>query len=148
MTKERKENFYILLELLFGLVLIYVMIYPDQKTKNEISSIKQTNDKIIVFTPVQNELIESPYRVMGQARGGWYFEATFPIKLLDANKKEIAATTGQALSDWMTTEFVPFQSELIFEKPKTDTGSVIFKKDNPSGDPKTDESIEIPVRFK
>jgi hypothetical protein len=37
--------------------------------------------------------------------------------------------------------------EINFSKPKGKTGSIIFKKDNPSGLPANDDSISIPVNF-
>mgnify|MGYP000305287555 CR=1 FL=1 len=83
----------------------------------------------------------------GEARGTWYFEASFPVKLLDGNGKVLAAIPAQAKSDWMTTDFVPFTGTLTFENPKTPTGTLVFQKDNPSGLPQHDASMNIPVRF-
>jgi hypothetical protein len=51
----------------------------------------------------------------------------------------------------MTTSMVPFTADINFTVPKNSpkwNGEIILKKDNPSGDPARDESIEIPVMFK
>ena len=108
---------------------------------------KDTSNHIKVTKPLPNQLVESPITIEGEARGTWFFEATFPVKLMDADGNLIAAHFAQAQGEWMTEDFVLFAAELIFEKPSTDTGILILEKDNPSGLPENDASIEIPVRF-
>lgn len=113
-------------------------------------------DLIRVTAPVAGSLITSPLTVMGEARGTWYFEASFPVAILDAEHHEIlnasgdavAAVPAQAQGEWMTENFVSFLATLDFTPPATDTGFVVFKKDNPSGLPEHDASVEIPVRFR
>ena len=103
---------------------------------------------IRVTSPTANAIITSPLVVTGEARGTWYFEASFPVQLLDANRNEIAIIPAQAQEDWMTENFVPFAVTLDFILPATDTGFLVLKKDNPSGLPEHDAHIEIPVRFR
>lgn len=105
------------------------------------------NPLIEVTLPHADSLVTSPLTVTGQARGTWFFEGQFPIRLVDATGKEIARGTAQAKGEWMTEEFVPFEGTLTFSKPSTTTGSLIAQKDNPSGLPQNDQSISIPVRF-
>ena len=104
-------------------------------------------DLIKVFSPIPNEVIASPLTVRGEARGNWYFEASFPMRLYDANGTELAVIPVQATGEWMTTEFVPFQTTLTFSVPATTTGTLVLEKDNPSGLTEFDDSISIPVRF-
>jgi len=105
------------------------------------------SDQIKVTKPTPNQVIQSPLAVEGEARGTWYFEASFPVKLLDANGNVIAASPAQAQSDWMTDNFVPFKVQIEFKKPATSTGVLVLEKDNPSGLPKNAAKIEIPIRF-
>ena len=123
--------------------------------------VEKTNDnqdleqKIIVNLPKANETISSPLEIIGKARGYWFFEASFPVVLLDGNNKEITTVVAQAQSDpatgevnWMTEDFVDFKALLNFSKPETQNGILILKKDNPSGLPENEEQIEIPIYFK
>ena len=103
---------------------------------------------IRVTSPAPLSVISSPVTITGEARGTWYFEASFPVKLLDGNGNELAIAPAQAQGEWMTTEFVPFEVTLTFESPTTDTGMLILEKDNPSGLPQYADFIEIPVRFR
>jgi hypothetical protein len=106
-------------------------------------------DLLRLETPQPNALISSPLTVKGEARGFWFFEASFPVRLLDGNGREIALNPPYIMtaSEWMTEDFVPFEATLTFEMPQTDTGTLILEKDNPSGLPEHADSVSIPVRF-
>ena len=99
-------------------------------------------------TPRPNAEITSPLVVTGEARGNWYFEASFPVRLLDGNGKEIALVPAQAQGDWMTTDFVLFRAELTFITPNTKEVTLVLEKDNPSGLSENADEVRIPIRFK
>ncbi len=110
------------------------------------TDMEDKSDKIIVDTPMTDTTISSPVIIEGKARGSWFFEASFPIELRDTDGNVLKTVVAQAQGDWMTTEFVPFTAELIFSKPASPMAAVlVFKRDNPSGLPEHDDSIEIPV---
>jgi hypothetical protein len=115
--------------------------------ETETTAADATSDQIKVTNPLPNQAIQSPLIIEGEARGIWFFEATFPVKLLDANGNIIAAHFAQAQGEWMTEDFVSFKAQIEFEKPASDTGVLVLEKDNPSGLPENDAKIEIPVRF-
>lgn len=103
---------------------------------------------IIVDTPLMNATVSSPLHVEGQARGNWYFEASFPVELRDSANNILTTGIAQAQGDWMTTNFVPFEVDLIFTSPGVGTtGTLILRKDNPSGEPQFDDELVIPVIF-
>ena len=104
-------------------------------------------DLIQVDAPQAGAVVTSPLIVRGKARGTWYFEASFPVRLLDANGVELAVVPAQAQGDWMTTEFVPFVVTLTFAPPATKTGTLILQNDNPSGLPENAKEIRIKVKF-
>ncbi len=111
------------------------------------SPVTKTSELITVSSPVPNQLISSPLKITGQDRGNWFFEASAPVELIDANGNKIAQGNITTKGDWMTTEFVPFTATLTFTKPTTTSGKLIFRKDNPSGLPENDDQIEIPITF-
>ena len=106
-----------------------------------------TSSEVILLKPTAGEIITSPYTVEGRARGAWFFEASLPVKLLAKNGDVILLTYGQAQSDWMTPEFVPFKSVLEFTTTAT-SGYLVISKDNPSGLTEHDASVTYPVLFK
>lgn len=104
-------------------------------------------DLIRVATPLPHATIRSPLIVQGEARGNWFFEASFPVRLLNETGKEIAIGIAQAGGDWMTEKFVPFTATLRFQEPITGNGTLVLEKDNPSGLPDRADALQIPVVF-
>jgi len=109
---------------------------------------------IQVTRPAPFGLIQSPLTLQGQAVGPWYFEASAPVSLVNWDGLIIAEGFITAEGEWMTEDFVPFSGTLTFENPYKDgdpefmkRGTLIFKKDNPSGLPENDDALEIPIVF-
>lgn len=105
-------------------------------------------DLIRADNPRPNQIIESPLVIRGEARGYWFFEADFPIKLFDVKGNLIALTVARASSEWMTEEFVSFEAILEFQNPAVKKGNLILQKDNPSGLPEYADELIIPIYFK
>lgn len=112
----------------------------------------EKNDLIQLEKPLPNSMVSSPLTLVGKARGTWYFEGSFPVVLTDWDGKIIASGIATAQSEWMTTEFVPFTATLTFNTKDTsgqysNKGTLILKKDNPSGLAEHDDALEIPVKI-
>jgi len=110
------------------------------------NELDQTN-LIRVSSPRPGETVTSPLKISGQARGNWFFEATFPIAIYDANGRELGRHYAEAQTDWMTEEFVSFTADLEFNQPTTGTGNLILEKANPSGLPENEDQLTIPITF-
>jgi hypothetical protein len=102
---------------------------------------------IDIFSLRAYEGVSSPLLIKGEARGFWFFEAVFPVKLLDGNGNLISQGLAQAKGEWMTEDFVPFEATLEFQMPKTEKGTLVLEKDNPSGLPQNSDELRIPVYF-
>jgi hypothetical protein len=105
-------------------------------------------DLIELRTPLPEAILLSPLTVAGRARGPWFFEASFPVYLLDADGDTLVAIPAQAIGEWMTPAFVPFRATLSFTPPASRTGTLILAKDNPSGLPEHAAELRIPIRFR
>ena len=141
MTKMFK-SFFIYIAVIVTIVVVFFVF----KTKNSVEE-KGLIDLIEIDAPTSNELIKSPVKAHGKARGNWFFEASFPVKIYDANNKELGVGIAQAKGEWMTENFVPFEVSITFEKPSTNTGTIVFEKDNPSGLPEHSAEFRVLVRF-
>ena len=91
--------------------------------------------------------VTSPLTVSGEAKGPWYFEANFLVKLIDANGKVLGQRGAQAQGEWMTENYVPFKVEFSFSPATTTSGTLILERDNASGLPQYDASYNIPITF-
>lgn len=107
----------------------------------------EKRELIRAANPRPNQKISSPLIIRGEARGTWFFEASFPVKLLDGDGNLIATAIAQAQGDWMTADFVPFQAVLEFRKELSGRGKILLIKDNPSGLPQNDDQLVVPVVF-
>lgn len=105
------------------------------------------SENVNVDSPYMNSVVTSPLTVKGEAKGTWFFEASMPIEIRDANGSLLGQSYVMSAEDWMTTNFVSFEGTIEFDEPTTSTGTLVVRKDNPSGLPENDDSVEIPVRF-
>lgn len=123
--------------------------------QNSISSTNSTELNVVIDSPKPGEAVTSPLKIKGMIRGGWTFEASFPITIVDWDGKIVGTGHGTVSGDWMTTELVPFETTVTFKRPAnikagtfSEHGKIIVKKDNPSGMTQYDASVEIPIIFK
>lgn len=128
---------------------------PDGRTFNELlekpagvpdqESTSSTHPLISVSNLTAGETVTSPLRVTGLAKGFWFFEASFPVELRNADNVVIATAIAEAQGDWMTEDSVPFVATLSFKNPVAQKGTLILRKDNPSGLAEHDDSFAIPI---
>lgn len=140
------RKFLIILVILIVLTSGVVLLVKNIKTNQE-GERGAVNENIIVDLPQKNEEVKSPLIIKGRAKGFWFFEASFPVKLADEQGNLIAQTIATAKSDWMTTDFVDFEATLDFSVPSANAGFLVLEKDNPSGLPENADQIKIPVKF-
>ncbi len=102
-------------------------------------------DLIAVELPFPGAVTGKDFKVIGKARGTWFFEASFPVKVLDKDGKLLAVAIAQAQSDWMTEDFVPFTANVSVPQSYIGPATLLLQKDNPSGLPSHDASISFPI---
>lgn len=127
-----------------SLLLALVILGCSREAPREAAAIP---DLIELRTPLPGAILRSPLTLEGRARGFWFFEASFPVYLIDAGGDTIAVMPAQAEGEWMTQAFVPFKATLTFTPPASPTGTLILAKDNPSGLPEHAAELRVPIRF-
>ena len=142
-----KRIFLVAIIVILGLILWWQFAPRDTvSVDNEL----EKADLIRLDTPRPNQIISSPLAIKGVARGYWFFEASFPVVLVNWDGLIIAQGIATAQDEWMTEYFVPFEATLTFTVEKdvySNRGALILRKDNPSGLPEHDDALEIPVMF-
>lgn len=104
-------------------------------------------DLVKISEPLPGVLLANPIRISGFAKGNWFFEASFPIELRDENGRVVGQTIAAAQSEWLTTDFVPFEASMGLPKNLVGRGELVLRKDNPSGLPEFDDEVILPVLF-
>jgi hypothetical protein len=107
----------------------------------------EKKDLITVDEPRPNSIIANPLSIRGQARGYWYFEADFPVRLEDESGNVLGRGIATAQGEWMTKNFVPFAAEISFSPQAAGQGTLILEKNNPSGIAENYDELRLPVRF-
>ncbi len=143
-----------LLIIIIGAGLIWLSFYLSKQNNTNKQNLDNANtnttaieEPVKITNPQTNQEISSPLAISGQARGTWFFEATFPIKVTDSQGTVLGISHAQAQGDWMTQDFVPFTATLDFNATTSTDGFIIFQKDNPSGLPANDASFTLPIKF-
>ncbi len=105
-------------------------------------------ETIRLFSPQSGDVITSPLSISGEVRGNWSFEADFPIEIWDWQGNVVASGIGTLTDDWMTDEYVLFESTIEFDDADLDgQGMLVLHKDNPSDLEEHDDRLEIPILF-
>lgn len=107
------------------------------------------NSGVAVAVPsnlVEGQIVSLPLIVSGMVPGNWFFEGSFPVVLKDTNGTQIAVALAQTTSNWMTTDMIPFTVTLPLVNYHG-SGSVVFIKDNPTGESQFDASVTVNVVF-
>ncbi|MBI2038189.1 MAG: Gmad2 immunoglobulin-like domain-containing protein [Candidatus Magasanikbacteria bacterium] len=104
-----------------------------------------TNNLIVVDNPVPGAMVGKEFTITGKARGNWFFEASFPVQILDQYNNVLVNTFATAQTDWMTTDFVPYTVTITIPGAYTGPAIVVLRKDNPSALPANDASISFPI---
>lgn len=136
--------------LIIVLVLAFVARTPETApaTRDERAGNRTEKAGLIMVDNVDdNATLTSPFTVTGDARGTWYFEATFPLRVEDTDGTVLGNGYATAQSEWMTENFVPFSGSVYFDPGETTEGWLVLEKSNASGLPEHDDALRIPVAF-
>ncbi len=117
-----------------------------------VESIDNSSEKAdliqLEYPALKQTIISSPILLQGRARGNWFFEASFPVEIVDMNGNllHIGIATAQN-ENWMTTDFVPFTASLELENDFQGPAIMILNKNNPSDYRELDDALIVPVNI-
>jgi hypothetical protein len=110
--------------------------------------VRASPDLVTIERPYPGATVGKEFLVTGRARGYWFFEASFPIEVIDTSGDVVAQVVAQAEGGWMTEDFVPFTATLKVPESYIGPATVVLHKDNPSGLPANDASVSFPITVK
>ena len=116
-----------------------------ERVPKQITYVNASSNLIMVELPFPGAVVGKEFSVIGRARGVWFFEASFPMELLDKDGRVIATGFSQAEGEWMTEAFVPFRGEIKAPDSYIGPATLVLHKDNASGLPEHDASISFPI---
>jgi len=89
-----------------------------------------------------------PLIIDGEAKGTWFFEASFPLEIIAEDGTVLARGYSQAQESWMTEEVIPFYAEMkkVDGAPEySGVAALVLKKANPSGLPEYDAQFTTQI---
>lgn len=122
--------------------------YVEEATAKDLQALityeNASADLLVIENPTPDSVTGKEFTVTGMARGFWFFEASFPMRVLDKDGKVLVTAVAQAQDEWMTEKFVPFKATVLIPSTYTGKATLVLMKDNPSGLPENDASVSIP----
>jgi hypothetical protein len=107
--------------------------------------VNASGDTVLVDSPRPGAVVGKSFSVMGRARGSWFFEASFPVEVLDQSGNVVASAPATTTAPWMTNDLIPFRANLMVPASYIGPATILLKKDNPSGQSENDASVSYPV---
>lgn len=129
-----------------GMFTLPAVLFTDNGGFGTTFTYTNSSDNLItVSLPFPGAVVGKSFSIIGKARGMWYFEASFPYKVLDRDGNVLAEGPAQADGDWMTENFVPFKIDVTVPESYIGPATIVLHNDNPSGDPSRDASLAFPI---
>ncbi|HSR89426.1 MAG TPA: Gmad2 immunoglobulin-like domain-containing protein [Candidatus Udaeobacter sp.] len=132
---------------------LVIVILQNRRPSAPLSSLDLTSPQpgLVVDTPKVNALVSSPLIVSGYVEGknswGGFEGQAGTVKLVDSNGKFLAMDVLKATTDW-TKRPTSFTASLNFAAPQTTNGALVFRNENPTGNPEFDREFRLLVKFK
>lgn len=116
----------------------------------EIDNSKALLDYVVVTNPKPNDIVTSPFKVEGKAKGIWYGNNKLTVKLTDLDGHVIAEKPMYALSDpTKGEEMISFTGAFDFPaNTKLERGKLLIEKASTVDIPGKNGPLVIPIRFK
>lgn len=118
----------------------------DNEDEDTVSDMTFESNKGVVLTlisPDGQSDLSCPLNISGSITGSWYFEADFPIRLINASGTELYTVIAQAQEDWMTEDDVEFNALVNCDDSQLTGASLVFVKDNVSDLRELDDEIVV-----
>lgn len=146
---------------------IFYFVFANNPTKNPDVTIPDTTNNgqtpetpntnppeaskmITVTSPKEGDTVNASagFSVAGKAVGGWFFEASAPVRIYSKNGTLLQGTYITAQGEWMTSNFVDFKGQIQpFLTNGATEGYILFENDNPSDNEGFHREFKVNVKF-
>lgn len=118
---------------------------PSPTTETSAPAPKPLHERVSVTYPKANASVPKKFTLTGKAPGNWFFEASAPYMVQTPEGDKVAQGHVDTIGDWMTTELVDFKADITINPAYSGPATLVLMKDNPSGLPENEDSLEIPI---
>ncbi|HRX43629.1 MAG TPA: GerMN domain-containing protein [Candidatus Dojkabacteria bacterium] len=121
-------------------------IEKEEKIGGEVLSEK--GQKIYLENIKSGDTIDMGSEIKGEVSGNWFFEGSFPVRVLNIQGEVVSTFVATTYDDWMNETTVPFS--VIIDFPLEQEGAYVlqFEKSNPSGLDDNSDTAKIAISIK
>ena len=110
--------------------------------------LSEKGQKIFLENIKSGDTVDVGYEVRGEALGSWFFEGSFPVRVLDIQGEVVTSLLAIASNDWMNETTVPFSVIIDFLLEQEGAFVLQFEKSNPSGLDDNSDIAKIAISIK
>lgn len=115
---------------------------------NEEEVLSEKGNKLVLENLKDGDTVDEDFEVKGKVSGEWFFEGTFPVRVLTENEEIIKSLSATTDDDWMTSDLVSFSFKLDTNLEKESVVVIRFEKANPSGIGENDDYAQVTITIK
>ncbi len=115
---------------------------------NEEEVLSEKGNKLVLENLKDGDTVDEDFEVKGKVSGEWFFEGTFPVRVLTENEEIIKSLSATTDDDWMTSDLVSFSFKLDTNLEKESVVVIRFEKANPSGIGENDDYAQVTIKIK
>jgi hypothetical protein len=138
----------LLLVIILGIIIIVlagVLLFMPRQAKTPVVI---NAEGLQIDSPKSGQEVSSPLEITGITNGWNGFEGQVgTVQLLDYKGNKVTEGILTATTDW-TKPPVNFKATLTFSVKTPGPMTLLFKSENPSGDPASDKTISLPIIVK
>lgn len=118
----------------------------EEITEEEVLSEK--GNKLVLENLKDGDIVDEGFEVKGKVSGEWFFEGTFPVRVLNEQGEIIKSLSATTQDDWRTSDLVSFTFKLDTQLEQESIVVLRFEKSNPSGLEENDDYAQVTITIK
>ncbi len=118
----------------------------DIKTGGDVLSEK--GQKLYLDNIKSGDTVDIGYEVKGEVLGSWFFEGSFPVRVLNIQGEVVSSLVASTSDDWMKETTVPFSIVINFPLEQEGAYVLQFEKSNPSGLDENSDIAKVAITIK
>jgi hypothetical protein len=110
--------------------------------------LSEKGNKLVLDSLKDGDTVDEGFEVKGSVSGSWFFEGSFPVRVLNMQGEIVKSIPVTTQDDWMTEDLVSFSFKLDTQFKGESIVVLRFEKSNPSGLEENDDSVQISITIK
>ena len=120
----------------------------EQEEESGEEVLSERGNKLVLENLKDGDTVDEGFEVKGSVSGSWFFEGTFPVRVLNMQGEIVRSIPVTTQDDWMTEDLVNFSFKLDTQLEEESIVVLRFEKSNPSGLEENDDFVKVTVTIR